>query len=143
MISAESELAALQTATDLVVIAENSKLQTDVNSAQVAVNAVPNGSAKTALQNRLNAVQDYIDVQAAVSIISIYFNANDVDASNLNNNSIKQAAFLAKANEIVSGLDVTITVTSSVRIKRTNHIYTIQIVKNGALATISVDVTFY
>lgn len=143
LISAESELAALQSATDLVVIAENSELQADVNAAQVLVTALPNGTAKTALQNRLNAVQDIIDVQAAVSIITIYFNANDVDATNLNNNANKQAAFLAKANQIVSGLDVTITVTSSVRIKRTNHIYTIQIVKNGAQATISVDVTFY
>jgi len=143
LISAESELAALQAATDLVVIAENSKLQVDVNAAQAMVNALPNGAVKTALQNRLNAVQDFIDVQTAVSIITIYFNSNDVDTTNLNNNSIKQAEFLSKANEIVSGLDVTITVTSSVRIKKTNHIYTIQIVKNGALATISVDVTFY
>ena len=36
--------------------AEGSKLQADVNAAQALVTALPDGTAKTALQGRLNAI---------------------------------------------------------------------------------------
>ncbi|MFO7969692.1 MAG: hypothetical protein R6U15_06270 [Candidatus Izemoplasmatales bacterium] len=141
--SAEAELAALQTATDSVVIAETTNLQADVDAAQTLVTALPAGTEKTALQNRLDAVQDIIDVEAAKQIIINYFGSNSVVVSRLNNaTTIKENAFLAKANEIVDGLDVIITIQNTVELGRRNTVYTIDIVKNGAIVTIDIEVTF-
>jgi hypothetical protein len=142
LISAEAELIALAAATQAVITAEGSILQADVDTAQALVTALSNGAPKTDLQNRLNAVQDIIDVQQAQTIINNYFASNLVVVSTLNNNSVKQTAFLAKANEIVSGLGVSITVTNSQRINRNNTIYTITVSKNAASVSFTVSVNF-
>jgi len=52
---------AIVAAEALVVIAEGSNLQTDLNAAQILVTALPNGVEKTALQARLDVVQDIIN----------------------------------------------------------------------------------
>ncbi|PKM75702.1 MAG: hypothetical protein CVU90_16305, partial [Firmicutes bacterium HGW-Firmicutes-15] len=52
---------AIAEATASVVIAENSNLQADVNTAQALVTALPSGTEKTALQARLDQVQAIID----------------------------------------------------------------------------------
>ncbi|MBU1093536.1 MAG: hypothetical protein KKH01_03645, partial [Firmicutes bacterium] len=140
--SAENELAALQVATAAVVIAEGSNLQTDLDAAQALVTALPNGTAKTDLQNRLNAVQDIIDVGLAQTIIINYFAANDVIVSRLNSNTIKATAFTAKANEIVSSLGVTVSITNTITVTRNDATYTISIVKNAATISMNIDVTF-
>ena len=140
--SAENELIDLEAATNAVVIAETNKTQINHDAAQVLVIALMDGTPKTALQVRLNAVQDFLDVEQAEAIIISYFTSNTVGVSTLNNNTVKQTAFLAKANEIVSGLGVTITVNSFIRVSRTNSTYTITIAKNGVSRTIDVDVIF-
>jgi hypothetical protein len=143
LISAENDLLALQTATDAVVIAENTSSQMDVDEAQALVTALPNGAAKTALQNRLNAVQDDIDVELARGIILNYFGSNPVVVSKLNNaTAIKQAAFIANVNEITTGLNISVTIINTNEIDRINTTYTIEIVKNGASVTFDVDVDF-
>ena len=48
-------------ATNAVIKAEGSKLQLDVDSAIILVNALPDGTDKTNLTNRLNVVQAIID----------------------------------------------------------------------------------
>ncbi len=140
--SAETQLTSLQTATAAVVKAEESLLQVDVNSAQTLVTNLPNGTSRIALQNRLNAVQDVIDVESARTIIINYFAANSVVVSRLNSNAIKENAVLTKSNEIVNGLGVNITITNSVYNSRTSSTYTIQVVKNGANTSFVVVVTF-
>ncbi|MDA3932566.1 MAG: hypothetical protein PF513_07500, partial [Tenericutes bacterium] len=140
--SAESELTTLQTATDSVLIAEGSNLQADLDTAQVLVTALPNGTEKTALQDRLDAVQDIIDVEEAKQIIISYFSSNFVIVQRFNSDLIKEDAFISKANEITIGLDVVISVVNTVKIDRTNSTYTINITKNGAIVTIDVDVIF-
>ncbi|MBI9010331.1 MAG: hypothetical protein JEZ05_09935 [Tenericutes bacterium] len=141
--SLEAELAALQLATASVVIAEGSNLQADVDTAQVLVTALTSGAAKTALQARLDAVQDIIDVAAAQVLILSYFDSNSVTVSRLNNaTAIKETAFLTKANEAVDGLGVTISILITDEVDRRNTTYTIEITKNGASVTFQVDVTF-
>ncbi|QWC00200.1 hypothetical protein KHQ88_01140 [Mycoplasmatota bacterium] len=142
--AAEAELIDLQKATNLVIIAESSQLQTDVDAARILVTALPNGNPKTELQDRLNAVEDMIAVANAQSIIDVYFVNNSVQVSiwDLFSDTRKESAFLSKANEIVSDLDVDITVTSSNRNGFTQTIYTIQITKNNASVSIVVDVDF-
>ena len=54
------------TATAAVVTAETTPTQGNVNAAQTLVTALPNGAAKTALQDRITAVQAIIDATAAV-----------------------------------------------------------------------------
>ena len=143
LISVEAELAALQSATASVVIAEGSNLQADVDTAQILVTALPNGTAKTDLQDRLDAVQDIIDVETATLLILSYFDSNSVVVAKLNNaTTIKEIAFMIKANEAVTGLGVTISITNTDEVDRRNTTYTIDITKNGASVTIDVDVTF-
>jgi hypothetical protein len=138
----EAELAALQTATASVVVAETSNVQADVDAAQVLVTALSNGTAKTDLQNRLDAVQDIIDVEAARVLLVNYFGANSVVVSRLNSDTIKETAFISKAYEVVTGLDVVISITNTNRVDRNNTTYTIDIIKNGASVTINLDVVF-
>ena len=140
--SAEAELIDLQAATDLVVIAESSNLQADVDAALVLVNSLPDGTSKSDLLDRLNAVQDIIDVEEAKTIILNYFASNSVVVSRFNNALIKENAFLSKANEIVDGLDVVINITNTNQINFRNTIYTIDIIKNDAIVTIDVEVNF-
>jgi len=143
--SAESVLADLQAATAAVVVAEGSNLQTDVNSAQALVTALPNGQAKSSLQTRLDAVQDIIDVEEATLIIQSYYASNTVILSSfwdLFSNPAKETAFLAKTNEIVDGLDVVISITNTNRTGFRNTIYTISIVKNGVSTSLVVSVDF-
>ncbi len=142
LLAAESELIALQEATAAVVIAESSNVQSDLDDAQTLVSALPNGTSKTVLQNRLSAIQDIIDVQTAVTIINNYYAANSVVVSRLSSNTIKQNAVIAKTNEILNGLNVHITITNSVYNSRTRSTYTIEIVKNDASVTVVVSVTF-
>ena len=113
-------------ATAAVVVAEGSNLQADLDVAQILVTACPNEAVKTNLQNRLNVVQDIIDVEQAKTIILNYFtSSNPIVVANLSNtsanNTIKENAFIAKANEIVSGLDVVISVTRTQRINNKKH----------------------
>ncbi len=134
-------------ATAAVVVAEGSNLQADLDTAQILVTACPNEAVKTNLQNRLNVVQDIIDVEQAKTIILNYFtSSNPIVVANLSNtptnNTIKENAFIAKANEIVSGLDVVISVKSTQRINNKNTTYTINITKNGAVLSVVVPVTF-
>ncbi|MDF2879953.1 MAG: hypothetical protein K0R54_510, partial [Clostridiaceae bacterium] len=62
---------AVNTATESVAKAEGSKFQADVESARVLVNALPNGSDKVSLTNRLDTVQAYINYQEAVRIATL------------------------------------------------------------------------
>ena len=75
-------------------------------------------------------------------MILSYFASNPVVVSNLNNNTINQNAFLAKANEIVASYGVSIAVNSYVRISRTNSTYNITVSKNASSVTFIVSVTF-
>jgi alpha-tubulin suppressor-like RCC1 family protein len=61
----------LNIAKNAVIQTEASKLQTDLDSARVLVNALPTGSDKVSLTNRLNIVQAYIDYQEAVRIATL------------------------------------------------------------------------
>jgi len=140
--SLEAQLIALDFATNAVVTAENSNVQADVDAAQQLINVLVNGTSKSSLQSRLDPVQDIIDVEQAQIIITNYFASNSVTVSRLNSNAIKQTAFLAKANEIVDGLDVVISITNTNRINQNNTIYTILISKNGAQVTVVVNVNF-
>ena len=142
LISLEDVMTLIITAENAVQTAEASQLQVDVNTATNFVSFLSEGGAKQDLTARLNAVQDIIDVSAAETLILNYFAANTVSVSNLNNNTQKQTNFLTQANNVVSGLGVTITVQSSNRINRNNTIYTISIVKNAASVTIQVSVNF-
>jgi len=60
----------LEAATAAVVTAETSQTQADVISARALVNALPDGSDKTALSARLDAVQAIIDARAAALLVS-------------------------------------------------------------------------
>ena len=57
----------LNAATTEVEKAEVSKLQADLDAAQVLVSELPAGAEKTALQTRIDAVQDIIDLNAALA----------------------------------------------------------------------------
>lgn len=142
LVAAETEYANLNAATNAVIFAESNITQANKDSAQALVNVLTNGTPKTDLNNRLIAVQNILDVNQAQSIINTYFAANDVVVSTLNNNTVKQTAFLAKANEITASLGVTITVNSSTRVSRTNSTYNITITKGAASVTFVVSVTF-
>jgi minor extracellular protease Epr len=66
----EKALAALiADATQKVVTAEKSKTQSDVDTARVAVNKLPNGQVKTDLTTRLDAVQKAIDDEKALAAL--------------------------------------------------------------------------
>ena len=66
LVTAEETIAALEAATDAVVIAEASEAQADVNTARPLVEALTDGAAKSDLIDRLDAVQAAIDKQAAI-----------------------------------------------------------------------------
>jgi len=57
----------LSLASEAVEIAEGSKNQGDVDTARALVNALPDGPEKTDLTERLNAVQNQIDKDAAIN----------------------------------------------------------------------------
>ena len=57
----------LTDAQNAVAKAELSKLQTDVDSAQIAINKLPSCNTRTSLQTRLDAVQQYINQVEAVT----------------------------------------------------------------------------
>lgn len=57
---------AISNATNAVIQAENSLSQQDVTTARDLVNALPNGSTKDALNDRLDAVQAIIDLNNAI-----------------------------------------------------------------------------
>ncbi|MEK5209632.1 hypothetical protein MHI40_22110, partial [Psychrobacillus sp. FSL H8-0510] len=63
LIDAQNNAQQLTDATNAVVIAEGSQTQADVDSARPLVNLLPNGTAKTDLTDRLDAVQQLIDAQ--------------------------------------------------------------------------------
>lgn len=65
---AQEEADALAAATLTVEIAEESLLQSDVDAAWNLVNALRNGSNKTDLINRLDAVQAIIDLENAIDV---------------------------------------------------------------------------
>ena len=65
---AEEQIADLIAATAAVLTAEWSKTQEDVDAAQLLIDEVTAGWAKTALQDRLNDVQDIVDAIAAAQI---------------------------------------------------------------------------
>ncbi|AUD65827.1 hypothetical protein BK011_09065 [Tenericutes bacterium MZ-XQ] len=142
LVAAESELANVIIATALVIQAESSNVQADVDAAWVVVNQLTAGFVTTDLENRLNAVQDNIDVTQASQLIVNYFAQNSVVVSRLNSNTIKEDAFLIEANNLVSSLGVNITVLNNVRVDRNNSTFTISITKNNASVTIDVDVNF-
>ncbi|WP_434509788.1 cell wall-binding repeat-containing protein [Desulfitobacterium sp. AusDCA] len=56
LIAGDTEAKALEAATTAVVKAEESKLQADVTAAQDLVTALPDGTDKTALQDRIDAI---------------------------------------------------------------------------------------
>jgi hypothetical protein len=141
LIQAENELISLQLATDKVVIAEGSLLQADVDDAQVYVTALVNGTPKTTLQNRLDAVQNEIDVLEAQILINNYFDSNTVEVSRYRTN-VKETAFLSDANDLVDALGVTITITNTNETGTRNTTYTIIVSKGSASITFDVDVTF-
>jgi len=65
-VATEKAIEALASATAAVGTAESSHQQGDVTTAQGLVTALPDGSDKSALQDRLDAVQDIIDATTAV-----------------------------------------------------------------------------
>jgi hypothetical protein len=64
---AEATIVALEKATDAVEAAEASNEQGDVYLGRALVNLLPDGAAKTALSDRLDAVQAGIDQEAAIA----------------------------------------------------------------------------
>lgn len=76
---------ALETAKDAVELAESTQSQTDVDAAQLLVTALPDGTDKTALQERLDAVQEAIDdlaeATAAVELAEGTESQTDLDAA--------------------------------------------------------------
>ena len=65
LISAELEIIQLQAATQAVILAETTKLQQDLDSAQSLVSELPNGTQKQTLQARIDTIQDIINVELA------------------------------------------------------------------------------
>lgn len=138
---AENTLISLTLSTNKVIIAENSLDQNDVNDAQIYISALDTGTSKTNLQNRLDAVQDHIDVLEAQTLIINYFGSNSVEVSRFTTNN-KQAAFLSDANDVVDTLGVTITITDTDANGNRNTTYTIVVSKGSASVTFDVSVTF-
>jgi LPXTG-motif cell wall-anchored protein len=64
-------------ATDAVVKAEATLVQADADAAKILVSSLPNGDVKTALTNRLNAVQEKIDILIAEAIAKAIKAATD------------------------------------------------------------------
>ncbi len=138
----ENEFDQYQIASQFVVTAEGTHVQNDVDNAFIQVNQLAAGPSTTALINRLNAVQDIIDVNQASQILATYFASNRVTVSRFNSNSIKETAFLAAANNQVSSLNVDITINSYNQVDRYNTTYQITITKGNASITMSVSVRF-
>lgn len=138
----ENELTAVRLATELVGIAEVSLIQIDHDVAIASVNLLVNGFVKTNLLTRLSSVQDIIDVVQAQSVMLTYFSSNTVVVSRLTNNTIKQNAFIAKANEVVGSYNVIVLVINSTYVDRNNSIYTVSVTKNGYSVTFDVSVDF-
>jgi len=65
-----AELSAIDAATSAVATAEGVKTRETVNTAQTLVSALPNGSAKTALQARIDTVQLAIDIDVATAAVT-------------------------------------------------------------------------
>ncbi|WP_186005562.1 hypothetical protein [Clostridium sp. DL-VIII] len=76
----------LTDAQNAVAKAESSKLQADVDSAQIAINKLPLCNTKTSLQTRLDVIQEYIDqVSEATKAVEKAEDSKaqlDVDAAN-------------------------------------------------------------
>ena len=142
LVAAEAELANVISATALVVEAESSNLQVDVDAAWVVVNLLTAGPVTTDLENRLNIVQDIVDVNLVSQTITAYFAQNSVGVKNPNNTSIKESGFLLEVNNLISGSGVTVAITNTNELSRTNTIYTITLTKNSISISINVDVTF-
>ncbi len=138
----ENEFSKYQIASQLVVTAEESHIQSDVDTAWLQVNQLTTGPSTTALINRLNAVQDIIDVNQASQIIASYFASNRVSVSRFYSNSLKEIAFLEAANNQVSSLNVDISVNSYHQVDRYNSTYQITITKHNASISMSVSVRF-
>jgi hypothetical protein len=68
LVEAEATIVALGKATDAVEAAEASNEQGDVYLGRALVNLLPDGAAKTALSDRLDAVQAGIDQEAAIAV---------------------------------------------------------------------------
>ncbi|QWB96238.1 hypothetical protein KHQ89_02020 [Mycoplasmatota bacterium] len=141
LMQAENELISLELATNKVVIAENSISQTDVDDAQIYVSALTNGSSKTALQDRLDAVQDNIDVLEAETLINNYFASNSVEVSRYTTAN-KEAAFISEAEDLINDLGATMSITNTVRNSQTISTYTIVLSKGNTSVTLDVTVTF-
>ncbi len=65
--AAEAQFSILTTVTASVVTAEGTKVQENIRAAQVLVSALPNGSTKSALQNRIDAILSGIDLSASIA----------------------------------------------------------------------------
>jgi putative cell wall-binding protein len=95
---ANADQEALNAATQAVIKAEGSKLQTDVDNAEILVNNLPNNENKTSLKNRLNSIQNPIittheqfynaivkALKSYNSILELYVDSYDSAKYNLNN----------------------------------------------------------
>jgi hypothetical protein len=138
---AENTLISLELAANKVIAAETSLLQADVDDAQIYVSALANGTSKTDLQDRLDAVQDEIDVNEAQTLITNYFGSNSVEVSRFTTNN-KETAFLSDADDLIDALDVTITITDTDENGNRNTTYTMSLTKGNASVTFDVSVTF-
>jgi len=94
----EEERTTLEAATEAVIKAEGSKLQADLDSAQVLVKALSNGNDKDTLLQRLKAVQEEIDDNTVNLAIKLVEEAESIrNQTNVNNalekvNSLKDTA---------------------------------------------------
>jgi FOG: Glucan-binding domain (YG repeat) len=68
---------AIQDATDAVIKAEGSKVQSDVDSARALVTLLSSSTEKTDLTQRLDAVQTIIDSTAVIKVTGISVTGND------------------------------------------------------------------
>ncbi|MCQ4924005.1 S-layer homology domain-containing protein [Tissierella carlieri] len=139
IIDGETALAAAERA---VLKAELTEAQADVNAAQALVTALPEGADKTALQERLDAVQAIIDAAAVTQELNAAKTAIQGATYTLNNATDNteagaKAAVEAVVNGLVEvtgkGFDVTVTGTFTEAEVGTagSYVFTVKLVKAG------------
>lgn len=91
-------LEAIEDATNMVEIAESTKSQEDINNAEELVNTLPEGEAKTELQDRLDELQNSIDEEAPV------LNLKAVETAVGYAEKFISQSYVSKAEELVNAL---------------------------------------
>lgn len=113
-------------ATNAVVTAENTKAQVDVDSARTLVDSLPDGTDKTNLIVRLNAVQAIIDATVAVASAETLKNQSSVDSAKALVNALPTGTdktnLMNRLNAVQTIMDVEIAVTDAETVKNQSSV---------------------